>query len=358
MSFIQYNKNFLKFEFHIPLRGLIGLEREMKYVHGIRPEARHRIRLYYESVKDDIPNKIAFYNELLEIFGSVEKQFLLYSIYFEPDLEIINSKLEVSNLQYLELDNTSLYNYFQTNASSTVKGFLRQYFTEALDLSPNEWEEENGTRNPVTNKLIVWMKDKITQDSEASKLRNFVLNYTKLWNIYFCTPFDFTKALILLHKFQDMYGKLDPQYLKIDLKTLLIDLNKFIDGLLPDVYNSPLTDVSQPSEILKIISNDSHSHAQSYLKKMSEFQETLTTNSFFFQDLGSLYWSDLLFQASTTPPTVQKVYLNEIKRRHIINDLPNFNEIDAFMEKLSKIETPLNKEILDSIARSNYLFFL
>ncbi|MNK03964.1 hypothetical protein D3C87_218180 [compost metagenome] len=358
MSFTQNNKNFLKFEFHIPLRGLIGSEREMKYIEKIRPEARRRIRLHYDSVKYDISGKIILYKELLEIFGALEKQFLIYSIFLELDLEMINLKLEPSNLQCLELDNSGLSNYFQPNAASSIKGFLKQYFTETLDLSPNEWEEEDGTRNPVTNKLIVWMKDKITNDSETYKLRDFVLNYTKLWNIYFCTPFDFTKALILLHKFQEMYGKLDPQNLKVDLKALLIDLNKFIKELLPDVYNSPLTDVSQTSEILKIVSNDSHSRAQSYFKKMSEFQETLTMNSLFFQDLGALTWPDLLLQASITPPPVQKAYLNEIKRRHIINDLPNFNEIDAFMKKLSKIETPLNKESLESIATLNYLFFL
>jgi len=358
MSFIQNNKNFLKFEFHIPLRGLIGSEREMKYIEEIRSEARRRIRLYYDSVKYDVSGKIILYKELLEIFGTLEKQFLLYSIFLESDLEVITLKLEPSNLQCLEPENSGLSSYFQPKATSSTKGFLKQYFTETLDLSPNEWEEEDGTRNPVTNKLIIWMKDKITNDSEACKVRDFVLNYTKLWNIYFCNPFDFTKALILLHKFQEMYGKLNPQNLRVDLKALLIDLNRFIEELLPDVYNSPLTDVSQPSEILKIVSNDNHSRAQSYLKKMSEFQKTLTMNSFFFQDLGDLTWSDLLLQASTTPSPVQKAYLNEIKRRHILNDLPNFNEIDAFIKKLSKIETPLNKEVIESIRTSNYLFFL
>lgn len=358
MSFTQHNKNFLKFEFHIPLRGLLGAEREMKYVEEIRPEARRRMRLYYQAVKDDIPNKIAFYKELLEIFGALEKQFLLYSIFLESDLEIISSKLEVSNLQYLELDNTSLCNYFQTNASLTVRGFLRQYFTEVLDLSPNEWEEEDDTRNPVINKLIVWMKDKIIKDSRDKELRELVLNYTKLWNIYFCKPYNITKALIFLHKFQEMYSKLDPQDLRVDLKALLVDLNKSIEGILPDVYNSPLTDVSLSSEILKIDSDYNHSHTQLYLKKMNEFQKALTINSFFFQDLGSLTWSDLLLQASTTPPPVQTAYLNEIKRRHIINDVPKFNEIEAFMKKKSMIETPLNKDALESIATVNYLFFL
>lgn len=358
MSFTQHNKNFLKFEFHIPLRGLIGTEKEMKYIEEIRPEARRRMRLYYQTVKYDISGKIAFYKELLEIFGALEKRFLLCSIFLESDLEIISPKLEVSNLQYFELDNTSLCNYFQTNASSTVRDFLRQYFTEALDLSPNEWEEEDDTRNPVINKLIIWMKDQIIKDSKDSELIDLVLNYTKLWNIYFCSPYNITKALILLHKFQEMYSKLNPQDVKIDLKTLLIDLNKSIEGILPDVYNSPLTDMAQSSEISKIDSHHSHSHTQLYLKKMNEFQEALTINSFFFQDLGSLTWSDLLLQASTAPPTIQTAYLNEIKRRHIINDVPKFNEIDRFLKKISNIETPLSKDVLASVATSNYLFFL
>lgn len=361
MSFTRNNEHFLRLEFHIPLRGLVGTDREIKYAHQIRTEARRRITLYYESIKNDISKKTAFYEELLEIFGPLEKRWLLYSIFLDPHSDQIGLKVGRSVIQNLDMSKDSLRAFFEQKAplhdQSFSKGFLKQYFTVTLDLSPGEWETEDGKNNPVTNKLITWLADKITKEPNTKELEQFILNYTKLWNVYFVRIYNINKALILVHKFYELYRNLEPKGLKVDLDDLLTFLNSFISELLPEVFNSPLTDVCEPSEILKDGSYRNQSSTKAYLNKNSEFRERITNNAIFFKDFGDTRWSDLFNQACAAPPSAQKAYLIEMEKRYASLKPPNFKDIDQFISMIPENKTPLDGKMLDSIISTNYIFF-
>jgi len=359
MSFSQNNEHFLRREFYSPLRGLAGKEKEMRYIATSKVEARRRMGFYYEGIKANVQNKITFYQELLEIFGPLEKEFLLYSIFLDQHAESINDHLGRSIVRQLDLREHPLSLFFEQKVplhdSSLTKGFLKQYFTGILDLSPGEWEAEDGKNNPVTNKLIAWLIATITKDPKHKELEGFILHYTKLWNVYFVRIYNINKALILIHKFYDLYRKLDPQTLKVDLNKLLIDLNHLIAELLPDIFNSPLTDLLQPSEILTDGSHRNQSSTRSYLNKITEVQERLKMNAVFFQDLTGLNWPELLVRSCITPLPARAAYFGEITKRTEAGKPPNFVDISKFLERTS--EEDIDPKVLEKHVVDHYLFF-
>lgn len=362
MSFNRNNENFIRFEFYVKLKGLVGAEKESRYAAQIRPEARRRIRLYYEAVSHDIPKKIELYQELIEIFGAVEKRWLLYSIYLDPHVEAISPKIGGSIVKYLDLGNDPLRTFFEQKISrhdnSLIKGYLKQYFTATLDLVPGEWEVEDGrtNNNPVTNRMITWLINTIIKEPLPEELEQFIFNYTKLWNIYFVRTYNINKALILIHKFFDQYRNLDPRQLKIDLNALLPPLNSFISDLLPEVFNSPLTDVRQPSEILKDGSYRNQASTKNYLNKIVELQDRLQADAVFFQDLQDLDWPVLFNKACMTPLPARLAYFGEVAKRMNDGRPPNFTAIKKFLDEIAEVEIDL--QTLEKIVTDNYLFFV
>lgn len=359
MSFSRNNENFLRFELYIPLKGLAGSERASKYDERIRTEARRRMRLYYENVKYDIPKKVAFYKDVLEIFGNLEKRWLLYSIYLDPHSDAISSQIGDSAIQYLELGNDPFRAFFEQKSpphdGSFTKGFLKHYFTDKLELSPGDWKTEDGRNNPVTNKLINQLIIYITKGVANEELEIFLLNYTKLWNVYFTRTYNIYKGLVLIHKFYDLYRPLDPQSLKVDLKPLLERLNLSFAELLPEVFNSPLTDVHQPSEALRDGSFRSQANTKNYLTKIAEFQERLSMNTIFFQDLSTFDWSELMALACTTPLPAKNAYFIETYRRNNTGRPPTFSAINKFLQTSALLE--MDSSTYAQVLSENYIFF-
>jgi hypothetical protein len=359
MSFSRNNENFLRFEFYIALKGLTGSDKELKYVGQIQKEARRRIRVYYEIVRYDVAKKTAMYQELLEIFAAVERKWLLYSIYLDPHSEQISVKIGGSAIQYLELTNDPFRAYFEQKVAqhdqSFTKGFLKQYFTATLDLSPGEWEAEDGKNNPVTNKLITWLTEQISQGASTKDLEQFFLNYTKLWNIYFTRIYNIHKALILIHKFFESYRKLDPTKINVNFYAILSYLNTFIGDLLPKVFNSPLTDVRQPSDVLTDGSYRSQSSTKAYLIKIGEFQDRLKIDAVFFQDLSKVGWPSLMTLACVTPLPGKKAYFLEAAKRKDAGNPPNFSAVKEFLQ--SALEHDIDISTYTQILSDNYIFF-
>jgi hypothetical protein len=359
MSFSRNNEHFLRQEFYGRLRGLAGKEKELRYVASSKTEARRRMRLYFESIKNNIQSKITFYQELIEIFGPLEKEFLLYSIYLDQHSDTINDQLGRSVMQLLDLSDHPLRLFFEQKANlhdgSFTRGFLKQYFTGELELHPGEWEAEDGKNNPVTNKLIAWLIAAVTNDHITKELQPFLLNYTKLWNIYFIRTYNINKALILIHKFYELYRHLNPEGLRIDLNNLLTNLNNFIGMLLPDVFNSPLTDVYQPSEILTDGSHRNQSSTKAYLNKISEVQERLKMDAVFFEDLSGVIWSELLVRTCKTPLPARMAYLRESDKRTDAGKPPSFVELNMFLERISEEED--DPKVYEKVIAEHYLFF-
>lgn len=354
MSFIQHNENFLKFELYIPLRGLTGADRALKYQNSIRPEARRRIQAYFETVKNDISRRIAFYVELLEELGELEQRYLLYSIYFDPNSDQLITELGPIVLRHLDLTGEPLKRLFEQQIAphdrSITKGFLKQYFTETIDLSSGEWEEEDGTRNPVTKKLAIWMVKAISaNETTEGQLEGVVLNYTKLWNIYFTHPFDSNKAIILIHKLLEQYKPLDPQHIKFDVHRSFLRIHRFLNELLPLPADSPLTDIEA----------DVQPNFRAYQNKRTELQNRLKSDAVFFQDLSSRRWPDILAETCIIALPGRKAYLAEIIKRRDAGRTPNFTEVSEFLKKIKTedVQQEFDQKMADQIIAENYLFF-
>jgi hypothetical protein len=122
------------------------------------------------------------------------------------------------------------------------------------------------------------------------------------------------------------------------------------------VFNSPLTDVRQPSEILTDGSYRNQSNTKSYLIKIGEFQERLKLDTVFFQDLSGLTWTELFIQACITPLPARLAYFNEAAKRARDRQPPNFSSIDKFIEELPKATA--DPKAIEKIAADHYLFFM
>ncbi len=365
MSFSRNNEHFLRQEFYSPLRGLAAAEKELKYVGQSKLEARRRIRLYYEGIKDNIQNKITFYQELLEIFGHLEKQFLVYSIYFDPDSDALLAELGPIVLQYLDLTGEPLQLLFEQQMiphdGSSTKGFLKQYFTGTLDLFTGEWEEEDGTRNPVTNKLTAWIGNALTSEMiSKSLLEQVIVNYTKLWNIYFLDPFDHSKGLILIHKLFEKYKLIDPKRFRIDLGQCLLDLNNTFSDLLPFVCNSPLTDVENGSFYIEDRKNVVPQNAKAYLARASDFHKRLEQDRVFFTDLGNYSWAQLFEEYCTASSATMVAFQKEAEMRQNAGKAPSAKEISEFINKLTALRSTgkIDQRAVEKIAHENYIFFI
>ncbi|MBS1501322.1 MAG: hypothetical protein JST32_04625, partial [Bacteroidetes bacterium] len=228
--------------------------------------------------------------------------------------------------------------------------------TETLDLSSGEWEAEDGRSNPVTNKLVNWLTKTITREPVPKELEQFIFNYTKLWNTYFVRTYNINKALILIHKFFELYRNLDPRELKVDLNAFLPPLNSFISDLLPEVFNSPLTDVRQPSELLKDGSYRNQSSTKAYLNRIAELQERLRADAVFFTDLRGLDWPALFINACTTPLPARLAYFGEAAKRAKDGRPPNFTAIKKFLDELPEKE--VDQQALEKVVSDNYMFFV
>ncbi|HTI58980.1 hypothetical protein [Mucilaginibacter sp.] len=365
MSFTRNNENFLKFGFDIPLRGHTGADRVLKYQKEVRTEARRRFREYYEAIRNDLSEKLLFYQELLSRFGTLEQQFLLYSIYFDTQSDNLISYLKTDVSEHLDLINEPLRRLFEhqiaPHDNSYTKGYLKQYFTETLDLSSGQWEEEDDTRNPITNELTKWLVDTISHEPpNEQKLEEVILNYTKLWNIYFTHPYNSTKALILIYKLTEQYKKIDAQKINVDLTSCFSNINRFLSELLPAPFYSPISDLENRSALRAAELNNLQSNSLVHLNKNIEFQNRLKQDSVFFQDLSKFIWPKLMIEACTTQLPARKAYLSEIEKRRNLGKPPNFSEINQFTTEIghNNVQQSLDHKVLENIISDNYLFFV
>lgn len=364
MSFITNNQNFLHFGFDIPLRGLTASDRALKYQKEIRPEARKRFREYYQTILNDIAGKLSFYRGVIERFGQLEQQFLLYSIYFDTDADHLIFHLSPDIISYFDLTAEPLRQLFENEIerhdNSIIKGYLKQYFFEILDLSPGQWEEEDNSRNPITNKLTQWLAAIITDElANEQNVEQLLINYTKLWNVYFTHPYNSTKALILIHKLFEQYKLRDPQKIKIDLLHCFSNINRFLNELLSPPFYSPLTDIENRSALSVVATYGLRLNDLVHVNKNNEFQRRLKQDCIFFQDLGKLAYSTLMIQACTNPDPARKAYLAEIRKRQATGKPPTFSEIEGFLTELDQNynQEDIDQRALAAIISDNYLFF-
>lgn len=362
MSFSSNNENFIKFGLEVPLKGLSEKERIVKYKNEIRIEARRRFKQHFDKIIDDVSQRAHFYEELLETFGFVDAEYIIYSIYFDSDADFLIEHLQPVLTKFIAPDHflahvlhrkASLYN------NSYIKGYLREFFMEVLDLNSSEWEEEDGTRNPVTYKLTAWLvKSLFSAETPTELLQEVILNYTKLWNIYFVDPYNTKKGVILLHKFIEQYKKLDSSLLTLNFHEILLGLNQKISELLPPIYNSPLTDVNSTSVFLaEQIGNISQSFG--YKNKSNEFLSILIQDTIFFDDLSNNIWLDLFVNRCLSKGSSKLAYQKEIDDRYLKGSAPSATEIKEIFEKVPELIANDSADLrtLYSILDQNYIYF-
>ena len=361
MSFTQDNEHFLRY-FGSAMRGLPDEERKIKFEKEFRSDVRKRIKASYEKLGGSITDKGEFYGQLLTAFGAFEFEYLVLNIYFETEADEL-----FNNLKPLFSQLSGLQSFFDpvikqtagTYNGSSIKAFLRTYFISTIDLSDTDWEMEDVSRNPFINRLANWLSHSVASDTSPQTVEQVLLQYTKLWNIYFCAPYQYIKGLVLIHKFIEQYKKLDVKKIRIDLDRCIFNTRRIISELLPQAYHSPLTDTDNGSFYLADSLTPFPVTAKVYPKKNEEFHKVLSDDQAFFKDLKNESWISLIENFCSGPERSRFIYTDELQRRKGLGIVPRANEIGQFVSKKGtwNVGDPIISKMLGEVARDNYIFF-
>lgn len=361
MSFSQDNEYFLR-HFGSAMKGLQNEERKMKFAKEFRSDIRSRIKVSYEKLGSSITDKYEFYNQLLTVFGEFEFEYLVLNIYFEREADELFKNMQP---QFFQLP--GLYSFIdpvikQTTGTyncSSIRTFLRTYFIDTIDLLESDWKMEDLSQNPFINRLADWLSHSVSSDTSPQIIEQVLLQYTKLWNIFFCDPYQYGKGFVLFHKFSEQYLKLDVKRIGIDLNMCINNTRLILAELLPQVFHSPLTDIDNRSFFYADSLTPFAEKAKVYPVKNKEFHKLLSDDQVFFKDLKNERWISLIDSFCSSSVRSRFIYTDELQRRKGLGIIPGTNEIDEFVSKMGiwNAGNPINRKMLGEVARDNYIFF-
>jgi hypothetical protein len=305
---------------------------------------------------------VEFYGQLLTAFGEFDVDYLVLNIYFEKEADELFNDLRPLYTQLTGVQSfvdPIIKQTVGTFDNSSIKSFLRTYFMGVINLSEADWEMENINRNPFIQRLSDWLSDNISSETSPQLIEEVLLHYTKLWNVFFCNPYQYVKGLVLFHKFIEQYKKLDIKKINIDLNSCILNTRYVISELIPQIYHSPLTDIDCGSFYLADSQTPFPVNAQVYLKKNEEFHKILNDDKGLFIDLTNESWISLIERFCSGPERIRFIYINELQRRKALGIVPGAKEIDLFVcEKgVWDFGDPIISKMLGEVMRDNYIFF-
>jgi len=367
MTFIRDNENFLKFGLGVSMRGLGDSEKKREYSVHFENDARKRVKAGYSKACDNVDAKIEFYSEVLIALSNYDLEYILLSIYFDEHSDQLIAHLYETIKPLLSKDILrfgSLYSLFTEtilpHEGSLTKGFLKDFFIKNIELNRGEWEADGINNNPVINKFNDYIISYITNKSSGyQEIQEVLLNFSKLWDIYYGKPFDNVKAIILIHKLSKEYNRINQIDLTINLGKVILDMNDLLSEIIPVVIQSPLSDIANQGFYKSHNKDDLSDSIRNYLSKNIQFQKRLEDDSVFFIDLCNFSWLRLINDYCDSNGNVAMVYENEILNRKKTGMIPSAIEILGFVDFLSHyaVTSVDKREFIQKLIFENYIYF-
>lgn len=288
MSFFNSSPNFITQRLIVDFKGLNPEQSITKY-EELKVKTREKLRSYYPKAGD----KVAFYLEIIKLLGSRDGDYILLNLFFEADVDTIVSKLKEKNVFILircrQINSISqkLLSEIIINSNFRIVPFLKEHFTNLIDLSETDWKNGNQNVHPLVRAFAVWLTDNLS--CEKDEFIVGILLFDKIWNIFFSDPFDNQKALVFINVLIEQTKK-----------TSSVSIHQYLDEL--KTIASELF-IVRPYSILIDGNNFKIELSQGYKKRRLEFEIFLDNSR--SKDKSFLSWSYkkifLEFTALTEP---------------------------------------------------------
>lgn len=355
-SFLETNKYYLK-ELKSSVRGLTLSDRSRSYQEKFQSETRSRLRNFYLNVPD-IRAKILFYEEALENLMEFEFQYLLLSIYFEKDVDLLFSGLRTSinrNVPMSYKDDYGLLRFTtlkQVNPPS-LRQFLSDTVNDLMGIRSLPFTNTDNT-SPEIYQFSEWLLKAISSESDVRKILMGLMHYVRYWSeAYSESDRYISKGIILLDKINQAYSSIDVGLLKVDLRPIVLRVRRDCFGLLPLTCASPFTDDAS--------SVQHRQNTKWYLARLNEFNLLLERNSIFFENLSDTKLSDM-FAIEKGLNSKLRPHFEEVVRRAFFNGKVLSKEDYSFLTSVRNSDEyqtgGVLREFCDMIIRINYLYEL
>jgi len=335
MSFFNSSPNFITQRLMVDFKGLNQEQSITKY-EELKVKTREKLREYYPKAED----KIAFYQEVIELLGARDGAYILLNLFFESDVDSIIVKLKQTNninsIKCLDTNSLSCKLFSEINKTPNFKilPFLKEYFTDLIDLSEADWKNENQNYHPLVTALAKWLIQNI--ECKTYELVLGILLFEKIWNDFFSDPFNTQKALSFVN-----------MLIEETKKSSSVSLHQYFDEakmIVSELF------VDRPYSMLIDGTNFKGELSQGYQKRRLEFEELLNTSR--SKDKSFLLWSyQRIFEAfdGMNPPDKEKA-IKDISLKIDSGEIPNEVELSFLLSNNESLT------LLELINRKLYFF--
>ena len=363
MSFFSKNENFIRIKFHSDMRGMSLEEKIFHYNSYLKKDTLKRLKDYLKSSEEELENddfngddlnlftssqnqlqnKTRNYIEVIELLKEYEYESILHSIYFEDSSKQL---LSILGEQLIKNKPNDFQDKFLILDSLNKSGDLTKIIlTEKLNLTNNDWLDENSNRNPIVKKLTEWIGLKLIESNTESEIKLVLFHYAKLWETKYSNPYNEIKGIVLLNDLISTLKK-ELQNLKINLKILLNELYLILESLFFKINLPPFLENEFTLR---------NSKMQGYGIKKNEFSLLLEESCKYLINYDKLSNKELFEKYFDSDETIQKLIFETIKNRFSNEYIPNSNDIYYLKENYLDFKNDSQK-LIEFYIRINYFF--
>lgn len=240
MSFISDNQNFIRIKLQSDLRGKSLEERREIYIR-LQADTRSRIASSHGKALL-LSDRIRSYKELFEVLGEFEFDYLLLSIFFDPDCEKIILEVGSHIIKFKPngyIDKYSLLSMVTFNMANFSKGgmklYLVSFFREVFKNPTLEIDSREARRNDLVTTFTQWLEENIKASQNEKETHSTLIHFCKAWQILHSKPFDQIKGVVLLHGIITAIKKMSKEEVEKLFKNLNMCKEVLQDTLVPVV---------------------------------------------------------------------------------------------------------------------------
>lgn len=352
MSFLSENQNFIKFKLHGEMKDKTIEERIIHYTNStLKKDSQERIKnylkkLYHEESQNfeanlfnknekEVKQKAEAYSEILNLFKDYEFESILYSIYFDSLSDQLFDSLSKQiresvphsfkdNFQVLKLLNNETP--FLNN--SRINGYLNNIFTQYLGLGKGDWEREDSKRNEIVTKLNVWLENKLKEEGSENEIEFILFHYTKVWNIFFSSPYNDIKGIILLNGMSSSLKK-SSNNLKVNINSVLMGLSAKLNNLFCSISPSPFL------ETLDVANSRKPVVLPGYIKQLSGFNDVIRESNQFLLDFEKMSFQNLIKLYFESKEDIQRKLSAIIFQKIDQGNMPKVEDLKFFENEIN-----------------------